>query len=148
MVLERQPLRQRADYTYKLNTQKWRHGWLRLTPAYSVKMVEELISSHQTAKRILDPFCGTGTTALSAAYHGHEAVTTDINPFLIWLAEAKLAHYSQQSIMAASMAGRSALELVRKQGVKPVSPPPIHNIERWWNPQAIDFLCLLRRQFR
>jgi len=143
-VLERQPLRQRADYTYKPNSKNGRHGWLRLTPAYSVKIVEELISSHQTARRIFDPFCGTGTTALSAAYHGHEAVTTDINPFLIWLAKAKLAHYSPQAMAAAALAGRSALELVRKQGIEPVSPPPIHNIERWWNAQAIEFLCLLR----
>lgn len=144
VVLERQPLRQRADYTYKFNAKTGRHGWLRLTPAYSVKMVEELIVHHQQAKRILDPFCGTGTTALSAAYHGHEAVTTDINPFLIWLARAKLAHYSRQEIVAAKTAGAAALELARKQGVEPVPPPPIHNIERWWDARAIDFLCLLR----
>ena len=28
-------------------------------------------------QRVLDPFCGTATTALSAAYHGHESVTMD-----------------------------------------------------------------------
>lgn len=144
VVLEQPPLRQRADYTYKLNTKNGRHGWLRLTPAYSVKMVEELIVHRQQAKRIIDPFCGTGTTALSAAYHGHEAVTTDINPFLIWLAQAKLAHYSRQDIATAKTAGEAALELVRKQSVEPVQPPPIHNIERWWDTRAIDFLCLLR----
>lgn len=144
VVLEQQPLRQRSDYTYKFNAKTGRHGWLRLTPAYSVKMVEELIVHHQQAKCILDPFCGTGTTALSAAYHRHEAVTADINPFLIWLAQAKLAHYSRQAIAAAKIAGNAVLELVRKQGVEPVLPPPIHNIERWWDARTIDFLCLLR----
>lgn len=144
IALERQPLRQRADYTHKFNTKSGRHGWLRLTPAYSVKMVEELLTHHQQVKRIFDPFCGTGTTALSAAYHGHEVVTTDINPFLIWLAQAKLANYSEQEIVATHAAGRAALELVRREGVEPAPPPPIHNIERWWNTRAIDFLCLLR----
>ena len=35
-------LRQRADYTHKFNVGAGRHGWLRLTPAYSVKVVEEI----------------------------------------------------------------------------------------------------------
>ncbi len=143
-VLEREQLRQRADYTHKFNSKSGRHGWLRLTPAYSVKVVEELIVGHKKAKRIFDPFCGTGTTALSAAYHGHEAVTTDINPFLLWLAQAKTAQYSSEDIASARNACAAALALVHRQAVEPVFAPPIHNIERWWNNQALDFLRLLR----
>lgn len=143
-VPERVQLRQRADYTYKFNSRTGRHGWLRLTPAYSVKVVEELISGHNEAKRIFDPFCGTGTTALSAAYHGHEGVTTDINPFLLWLAQAKTARYSPRDIVAARDACASALALIRRQAIEPVSAPPIHNIERWWSAQALEFLRLLR----
>jgi hypothetical protein len=97
-AVKREQLRQRSDYTYKFNAKTGRHGWLRLTPAYSVKIVEEVIVDHGQARRIFDPFCGTGTTALSAVYHGHEGVTTDINPFLIWLAQAKTAHYSPGQI--------------------------------------------------
>ncbi len=143
-VLEREQLRQRTDYTYKFNSKTGRHGWLRLTPAYSLKIVEELIVGHDQAKRIFDPFCGTGTTVLSAAYHGHEGVTTDINPFLVWLAQAKTAHYSPKQISAMREACASALDLVRTQSIEPVPAPPIHNIERWWSPKALDFLRLLR----
>jgi hypothetical protein len=143
-VPKRELLRQRADYTYKFNARTGRHGWLRLTPAYSLKIVEELVVGHEKARRIFDPFCGTGTTALSAAYHGHEGVTTDINPFLTWLAQAKTAHYAPQEIVATHEAGTAALDLVRRKAVAPVVPPPLHNIERWWSPQALDFLCLLR----
>src|SRR3972149_8944914 len=98
VVLGREQLRQRADYTYKFNAKTGRHGWLRLTPAYSLKIVEELIVGHDQVLRIFDPFCGTGTTALSAAYHGHEGVTIDINPFLLWLAQAKTARCCPQAI--------------------------------------------------
>ena len=143
-ILECEPLRQRLDYTYKFNAKTGRHGWLRLTPAYSLKMVEELIVSHKQAKRIFDPFCGTGTTALSAAYHGHEGVTIDINPFLVWLAQAKTAHYAPSQIVATRDACVSALDLVRRQRIDPVPAPPIYNIERWWNLKALDFLRLLR----
>ena len=143
-VLEREQLRQRSDYTYKFNAKTGRHGWLRLTPAYSLKIVEELIAGHGQAKRIFDPFCGTGTTVLSSAYHGHEGVTTDINPFLVWLAQAKTAHYSPKQISATREACASALDLVRRQSVEPVPAPSIHNIERWWSLRSLDFLRLLR----
>lgn len=143
-VLEREQLRQRSDYTYKFNAKTGRHGWLRLTPAYSVKIVEELIVGHERAQRILDPFCGTGTTALSAAYHGHEGVTTDINPFLVWLAQAKTAHYSAKQLAATREACSAALDLVRRRRIEPVPAPPIHNIQRWWSPSALDFLRFLR----
>lgn len=58
-VIAREKLRQRADYTHKFNASTGRHGWLRLTPAYSVKIVEELIAQHGRPRRVLDPFCGT-----------------------------------------------------------------------------------------
>jgi SAM-dependent methyltransferase len=137
-------LRQRAEYTYKFNAKTGRHGWLRLTPAYSLKIVEELVVDHASAQRVLDPFCGTGTTALCAAYHGHEGVTTDINPFLVWLAQAKTAEYSPASIEATGVACRQVLDLVAKRKIEPVVAPPIFNIDRWWGPEALEFLRLLR----
>lgn len=140
----RKTLTQRADYTYRHNIKTGRHGWLRLTPAYSVKVVEEIIDQIEQPLRIFDPFCGTATTALSAAYHGHEGVTTDINPFLIWLGQAKTANYSAGSISAASKAAAVALELVASGSVTPVCAPPIHKIERWWSAEALAFLCALR----
>jgi len=143
-VVEREQLLQRADYTHKFNTRTGRHGWLRLTPAYSLKIVEELIINHAEARRIFDPFCGTGTTALSAAYHGHDGVTTDINPFLIWLAQAKTAHYSPNVIAATRAACVDTVDLIRRQAVEPAPAPPIFNIERWWSPRALEFLRLLR----
>lgn len=100
-------LRQRAEYTHKHNLKTGRHGWLRLTPAYSVRMVEELICQCDRPMRVFDPFSGTGTAALCAAYHGHEGVTTEINPFLVWLGQAKTAAYSQGTLAATdSVRGR------------------------------------------
>ncbi len=143
-VLEGGKLRQRADYTHKHNTKTGRHGWLRLTPAYSLKIVDDLVVEHCEARRIFDPFCGTGTTALCAAYHGHDGVTTDINPFLVWLATAKTAHYSARDIVATKNAAAEAVNLVNRSAVEPVPAPTIFNIERWWNPNALLFLRLLR----
>jgi len=139
-----QTLRQRADYTHKYNLRTGRHGWLRLTPAYSVKIVEELIEKFDRPVSIFDPFCGTGTTALSAAYHGHKGVTTEINPFLVWFGQAKTAYYSQETIDASRYASTYALSLVASGDIEAVSPPPIHHIERWWSESSVRFLCRLR----
>ncbi|MFV0441930.1 MAG: DNA adenine methylase [Planctomycetaceae bacterium] len=130
--------------TFKYNVKSGRHGWLRLTPAYSLKIVEELVTRLPTSRRIYDPFCGTGTTALSAAYHGHEGITTDINPYLVWLAEAKTVDYSTRTLNATEKYCDAAIDLVDRQRVEPVDAPPIHNITRWWAPKALEFLCALR----
>lgn len=98
MAAVEKSLRQRADYTHKFNSKTGRHGWLRLTPAYSVKIVDGLLSGLKRPARILDPFCGTATTALCASYRGHDSTTIDINPFLVWLGRAKIAKYSDAEI--------------------------------------------------
>jgi hypothetical protein len=139
-----EPLRQRADYTHKYNLKTGRHGWLRLTPAYSVRVVEELMEHTRGHLRVLDPFCGTATTALSAAYHGHDAVTTDINPFLVWLGQAKTDHYAAPILTRTRDACARALAAVAQAKGEPPSPPPIHNIERWWPAAALTFLCRLQ----
>ncbi|MDE0362938.1 MAG: hypothetical protein OXI74_17325 [Rhodospirillaceae bacterium] len=143
-AVAREKLRQRADYTHRFNASSGRHGWLRLTPAYSVKMVEELFNLYEQSRRVLDPFCGTATTALSAAYRGHEGVSTDINPFLVWLGQAKTARYCNSTIVSTRRAGIRVVEKVRQGAIKPVDAPPIHNIERWWCEEALTFLCCLR----
>jgi hypothetical protein len=137
-------LRQRTDFTYKANLRTGRHGWLRLTPAYGVKIVEQIIEEFSEPSTVLDPFCGTGTTALSAAYHGHSGITMDINPFLVWLGNAKADYYSASVIAKTGDACGAALDLVRGRKITPIAPPPLHNIERWWSPSALRFLCELR----
>jgi 16S rRNA G966 N2-methylase RsmD len=138
------PLRQRADYTQKYNHKSGRHGWLRLTPAYSVKIVDELLSAcPDKPTKVLDPFCGTATTALCAASQGIATTTVEINPFLVWLAGVKTSNYSTTNIQAARQACVSALALAEKPNFSPMPEPPVHNIERWWQPSIRSFLCRL-----
>jgi hypothetical protein len=141
------PIRQRADYTFKENTQHGRHGWLRLTPAYSVRLVERILSEFgERAQKVFEPFSGTGTTPLCAAYRGIAAVATDINPFLIWLGRAKAARYTDaQRRQLESIARRI---LARSAGGKTDAGkvPPIRNIERWWYGPELEFLSGLRAE--
>jgi len=137
-------LKQRSDYTFRFNTESGRHGWLRLTPAYSVKVVEEILADFSSAKSVLDPFCGTGTTALSAIYRGKHAVSIDINSFLVWVASTKCKPYSDQTITITRALAKSILQSIEERTVSPIPPPPIYDIDRWWNPKELLFLRVIK----
>ncbi len=137
-------VRQRADLTFKANRGAGRHGWLRLTPAYSVRLVGEVLDEFaEPGQRVLDPFSGTGTTALSAAQRGLDGTGLDINPFLIWLGRAKTRRFAPRTLERA----REEATAIARAGLRPrdeLEPPPMHNIERWWDRRALSFLCATR----
>lgn len=131
----------REEHTFRGNLRTTRHGWLRLTPAYSVRLVDRLLTSAASAAPpVLDPFCGTGTTLLSCAEHGLDGDTVDINPFLIWLAKAKLARYTPQHLAQAER----GIERMRRAALRGTSAsawvPPLHQIEKWWSPGTLSAL--------
>jgi len=136
-------VRQRSDYTFKHNAGLGRHGWLRLTPAYSVRLVDDLLASSRGRPRVLDPFSGTGTTGLVCAERGHRCDLLDINPFLVWFAGAKVREYSAESLQqAASLADRMARTPAAGEA-DDCWVPSIRNIDRWWSPLALRTLGLL-----
>ena len=136
---------QRSDYTFKYNKQHGRHGWLRLTPAYSVKMVNEIIGSVPKDAFILDPFSGTATTGLVAAEHGLSAHCLDINRFLIWMGNLKCRNYSSTEIdrlrRGFSVASANSRNLVHEDNWV----PELHNINRWWYLRTLRILAALRQ---
>lgn len=109
--------------TFKANLRNTRYGWLRLTPAYSVHLVSELIDSAGIATRVLDPFCGTGTTALVCAERGIQCDTTDINPFLIWLTDAKTCVYDQADVDIFGITANLVLAAIARNGASEWLPP-------------------------
>ena len=139
-------VRQRAELTYKYNLQSGRHGWLRLTPAYSIKVVKDVLAATPGATRVFDPFSGTATTTLCAAERGLVAHSIDINPFLVWLGNAKLAAYTPAQLDEVARLGDAAARAATCAGAKAVAPPPLHRIDRWWSPEALRFLCALKAE--
>jgi hypothetical protein len=131
----------RLDHlTFKGNLKETRYGWLRLTPAYSVHLVGELLAQHWRQGSVLDPFCGTGTTALVCAERGIECDTTDINPFLLWLAGVKAARHSSADLEAFAQAAKQVgTAMLRTEGGAPWLPP-LHQIEKWWAPATLSAL--------
>src|SRR6218665_404293 len=133
----------RTDYTFKYNAHFGRHGWLRLTPAYSVKLARELIKKDCTENSsILDPFSGTATTGLAAEELGFKATLFDINPFLIWLGNTKCTHFAADKLWTLQQEFENCMKDISVSGHG--WTPPIRNIERWWHPSALEALASIR----
>jgi hypothetical protein len=137
--------RQNAHLTYRGNLDVGRHGWLRLTPAYSVRLVRQQVADLPPSAVVTDPFSGTGTTALAAAEHGCRGRGIDVNPFLIWLGRAKTAHYPADLVVQARADAAAVMKLAGDRAGDPgLWQPPLHRIERWWDPGALEALKSIR----
>lgn len=135
---------QRADLTFKENLKRGRHGWMRLTPAYSVKIVLKILDEHPGITSVIDPFSGTGTTGLVAAQRGLRGGLVDINPFLIWLAHTKTTNYPDNVL---TRTRQNASEIIQRAENDRLFAdmnlwiPPIANVDRWWIPERADILA-------
>lgn len=140
-MLTEQPVRRLEHLTFKGNLKESRYGWLRLTPAYSVHLVSEIIKKYpQDDLTVLDPFCGTGTTALVCAERGIVCETTDINPFLIWLARAKTRSYDEKGLDSFIHHAKGISRSINDLNARASWLPNLHQIEKWWEPGVLEAL--------
>ena len=127
--------------THRGNLSQGRHGWLRLTPAYSIQVVEEIIQNHPAPKLVLDPFSGTGTTPLVAMSKGCVAHAVDVNPFLVWLGNLKLSFFDPGSGNELQKAAQQIAEqCCDNNDASPLWYPDIHQIEKWWDAEVLAVL--------
>lgn len=139
-------VKQRADLTFKYNLKHGRHSWLRLTPAYSIKIVQQILERDPTITYVLDPFSGTGTTGLVCAENDVRCDLADINPFLVWFAKAKTANYTTDTLREAQECVREICQCALNDGeAESLWFPPIHNITRWWPKNRLTTLAKIYR---
>lgn len=137
-------LTQKPELTFKYNLKQGRHGWLRLTPAYSVKVVQQILDNIAKPGRVLDPFSGTGTTGLVCAERGIACDLIELNPFLAWFARAKTRNYTEADLTEAwELAQAAAKQATHNIVMDSLWVPPIHHIERWWSPERLSTLARL-----
>ncbi|MFF2652139.1 DNA methyltransferase [Streptomyces sp. NPDC058045] len=145
LTVDRAALTRNEQLTFRANMGVGRHGWLRLTPAYGVRLVRDRLAGLPAGSIVTDPFSGTGTTPLAAAELGHIGQSVDVNPFLIWLGTAKVSNYSPETLLATADAARAVLADARKHKEdNDLWQPNLFKIEKWWSPGALHALKALR----
>ena len=135
-------LGRRDHLTFRGNAALGRHGWVRLTPAYSLHLVRELLKEAGPEDLVLEPFSGTGTTPLVCASLGIRCHAVDINPFLVWLGNLKLSRFDA----AAAHTVRDAAERIANRALKTNADawrPDLHQIEKWWDAPTLQALAAL-----
>jgi hypothetical protein len=93
--------------------QSWRH----FKEAFAPELIQRAVSESEiTVRRCLDPFGGSGTTALGCQFLGVRPTTMEVNPYLADLIEAKLATYEIREV------ARDFARLVRAANKKRADP--------------------------
>lgn len=85
---------------FQSNLSSPKHGWYDYKQGYSEQLVKNIVSKAHPEKAyyILDPFCGVGTTNLTAQSLGYKSLGTDINPMAILATEVKTHFFCNSEI--------------------------------------------------
>lgn len=135
------------DLTFRGNAGHGRYAWLRLTPAYSLGLVQQTVAELPKGSTVIEPFSGSGTTALAVMELGMNVYARDINPFLTWFANVKTATYDEKSVNDFRSVGHEICDAAyENRDADELWEPPIHRIDRWWSKPRLDALKVLRSQ--
>lgn len=98
--------------------------WFKFKEAFSPKFVVDTIASMPYQVRTcLDPFMGSGTTALTCSFLGIDSIGVEVNPFMADLARAKVTQISPSAILSAYQSLISNLELIEEDFLLPQGMP-------------------------
>lgn len=80
------------DATFRDSNKAPLHSWFPYLEGYSPRFVERVRHAYLgEAKRIIEPFGGTGTTPIVLGQAGVESAFAEANPAMVFIAETKLA---------------------------------------------------------
>lgn len=114
------------------------HRWFRYREGFS----PALISSLGLGQRILDPFCGSGSTMVGAAQLGRSSVGIDVNPLAAFVSRVKLSPLSDEDVTAAGAFRRGFEGAVT--GVEPWPAPALRIVSKVFEPRILDAVLRVR----
>ena len=128
------------------------HRWFRLTPSFGPELVRKSLADMNTAPHsvILDPFAGAGTTLIEAKLEGHQVLGFEVNPLLHFVCSTSLNWSLKPTSLHEQLLRIEDTTQVKQKAAKGLSleelgltPPPIHNVHRWWREDVLKDLLLL-----
>ncbi|HKT31932.1 MAG TPA: hypothetical protein VJS89_05525 [Gammaproteobacteria bacterium] len=100
---------------------------------------------------VLDPFAGAGTTLIESKLGGHDSYGFEINPLLHFVCSTSLdwsTSASEINDLLHALGTKYSAEVKRAGEAKLEElgfvAPPIHNPFRWWRPDVLRDLLILR----
>jgi len=139
--------------TFKSGLVSPAHRWFRLTPSFGPDLVQEMLLalSAESNDIVLDPFAGAGTTVIECKLKGMRSYGFEINPVLHWVGNLCLNWNVSPELTTETLERISeefhrldatiVIDRIEELGV---SVPPIHNPFRWWRPDVLKQLLVLK----
>jgi DNA modification methylase len=142
------------DFPNTRRIRQFTHRIFNRYPARSISLVprsilEDLQATRATASRgslrVLDPFLGSGTTAVEAALQGMLPYGVELDPFARLISEVRVRAYSQQALTRL----HNHFEAIRNSWQQ-YSPnedlaPQLHNIDHWFDEGNFKDLLKLKQ---
>lgn len=92
---------------------------------------------------VLDPFCGSGTTAIESMLLGRNAMSIDIDPFARLLIKVKTTVYTKEDINFLDAVVKQMKAMFPAESIQyPI--PGIPNIEKWFCEKSILWLSFFK----
>jgi DNA modification methylase len=119
------------------------HGLHPYLGKFVPQLAETLLRRHvPTGGRVLDPFCGSGTTLVEAAALGIEATGVDVSAFNVLLTREKLRRHAP---LAPERGLRATLLRAERRWAGPSYAPTVPDyLRRWHSERAARELCAYR----
>jgi tRNA/tmRNA/rRNA uracil-C5-methylase (TrmA/RlmC/RlmD family) len=112
------PYKDKDFFNFITTSEQPRHQWYYFKEGFSSTLVKEAIGSvkGKSKLKILDPFSGSGTTALTSSLLGHAATGIEVNPFLHFTSEIKTKAW----IVSYEKALKDLSEIIKKKQIRGV----------------------------
>ena len=143
--------------TFKGNFDYPIHRWFRLTPSFSPELVADILAHWELSPnaRVLEPFCGVGTTPLVCQERGLSSCAVELNPLLYFVAKVKTTPFRNLTDLAVAAKEVLAQAQSHFSTFKALDTesflidyydwiPRIRNVTKWWSPLILKKLIAIR----
>ena len=84
--------------TFQASKEKPIHRWFYYKEGYSPEIVDYALEQEKTKGVLLDPFCGTGTSLLSAKENNLDSRGIDASELAVFVSKVKCANYEKKDV--------------------------------------------------
>jgi hypothetical protein len=143
----------RDHATFKSGLSKEVHNWFRLTPSFGPDLVHHILNqfNYSDSSIVLDPFAGASTTLIECQLLNIKSYGFEINPFLYFVGKTSVCWYLDiKTLQDMKQEVFYLFDNLRNQFAElscenlPYKLPPIHNVYRWWRPDVLKDLLILK----
>ncbi len=118
------------------------HRWFKYREGYSTALIKKLLSHKKQQRRVLDPFCGSGTTLIASKELGINSIGFDINPLATFVSEVKTRDYTREDI---ENLRKYTGEVLKISEVQALPPPALKILHKVFNEEILETLLKIKR---